>query len=461
MRELTNQEIAEINIRRLNLRKRVDSLFVEASLQLETLGYFVITVTRSFMIVKDTTETLVLMLPGTESLVSFNTISEFELICDCKFRKTSILQWVREMIRFASLGNSHLKQEILDDLDDNLLGVEPVDTDTRDSHSVICYRSECIEIEFIESISDFLKSVFRYDEMTSAKKLFYRGQIANWSMIPSLFRDPKWVENEAELNARILSNRPDDFLNCNSFFEKLVVLKHFNQPSRLLDITTNPLIALFFACDYMRTHANCVGVVNIIYNNDPDKEKYAIISDTVKMLTALCNTKNKCVACDRPNCDCYKNNQCDLIGELSYQLKQQSRSDEWSDLTVDKLDTCILVHPPMNNPRIVRQQGLFLMCGRNSLKEPDDLLKTQCENSRLNDNRAWYHKVPKDLYTFFSDNSGNRKCYFISTAKCESLLKELSALGIDSYFVYGDLEKAIEREKAQLSDDIFRRSLPF
>ncbi|MBK5261868.1 MAG: FRG domain-containing protein [Peptostreptococcaceae bacterium] len=396
------------------------------------------------------------MLPGLNNSVPFNTISEFEELSNSKIRKQSILEWVRKKTE-RTIHEKKGIHKILEDIDENLLGCIPIETGNSGIISILCQNKGSIEIEQIESVSTYLKDILDKNKFI---KSYYRGQLANWKMIPSLFRQKEWIENEAELNARILSNRPDDFQNCNSFFEKLVVLKHFNQPSRLLDITTNPLIALFFACDYMVSHPDSIGVVNIVYSNDPDKEKYAIMSDTVKMLTALSNTKNKCKNCKRSSCTMPKDRHCNFIGELTYQLKQQSRSDEWNDLTVEKLDTCILVHPPMNNPRIVRQQGLFLMCGRNSVRNPSIIKKNNVDKETYSNNN-WKNDVSSDLYSFFSDGQDMRKCYMISRNIYEDLLIELSVLGIDSYFVYGDLEKAIEREKSQMLQDIERRSIPF
>ena len=42
---------------------------------------------------------------------------------------------------------------------------------------------------------------------------------------------------------------PMDFYNSRSHFEKLGKMQHYQMCTRLLDLTTNPLVALFFACE--------------------------------------------------------------------------------------------------------------------------------------------------------------------------------------------------------------------
>lgn len=41
---------------------------------------------------------------------------------------------------------------------------------------------------------------------------------------------------------------PESFEKCKSHLEKLVEMQHYGLPTRLLDMTRNPLVALYFAC---------------------------------------------------------------------------------------------------------------------------------------------------------------------------------------------------------------------
>lgn len=262
------------------------------------------------------------------------------------------------------------------------------------------------------SVVDYLYHVLSYEDEYVNR--YFRGQKAHYDLLPSLFReDGKYVEKEMELNAKVYNDRPEDFADCHSTFEKLVRLKHFVHASRLIDISSSPLVALYFACTGSSLDKG-VGVVSEVYCRKED-EKFSVSSDTVVMLTAMTNTilnlqgnskqglfalpcvrknkflkKNVELICPKINggaSSCYykcwpekvvrsknknrgwnKKNRIlgkdswanRYIGELSHQCKKEGMVIYWDDLCFNELNQCILVKPPLNNDRIVRQQGVSL-----------------------------------------------------------------------------------------------------
>lgn len=79
---------------------------------------------------------------------------------------------------------------------------------------------------------------------------FYRGVTSPYySEIPSVLRENSHFQSvECDYYREFKLRHPNRFSNC-SLVEALTDMQHYELPTRLLDITTNPLVALFMACD--------------------------------------------------------------------------------------------------------------------------------------------------------------------------------------------------------------------
>lgn len=100
----------------------------------------------------------------------------------------------------------------------------------------------------ITSVADFI------DKITQIKReddteVFYRGHAdKSWGLRPSIFRTPNGVENEHLLFRDMVARLPQSFSDCKSALDYLVQMQHYELPTRLLDVSTNPFVALYFAC---------------------------------------------------------------------------------------------------------------------------------------------------------------------------------------------------------------------
>ena len=141
--------------------------------------------------------------------------------------------------------------------------------------------------------------------------------------------------------------------------EKLVEMQHYGLPTRLLDITRNPLVALFFATE---SEYNSYGEV-VIISADKDKIKYPQ-SDTVTVLSSLPLFKYK----DQKDIktQAKKSATDDDFNDSVPRLLHEVRLEKPAFLSQIKKDQVLdsfVVYALKNNNRIVKQDGAFIICG--------------------------------------------------------------------------------------------------
>ena len=281
-------------------------------------------------------------------------------------------------------------------------------------HIILIMEENC-EIQKINSIEKYIqkfKSIYKGE-----RNIYFRGQSFSHLWLPSLYRNREWIENEKNLNLKVMSRHVSEFYDCNTTIEKLIKLKHYNMPSRLLDIVASPLMALYFACVSAKQNDEDA-MVAVIFSN-PKKEKFSLNSDTVTMLSNLSNIDLSSVL--KSDIAHRENN---LTSQLGYACQKEQKTDMyWSNIKIEDLDNCIVVNPEMNNTRIIQQQGLFILCGFSF-------------DTKLG--------LPDSYFDFYRNIEQKRIFYRFPKDNIEELLADLDSLGINDSIVYFDLEKTIE-----------------
>ena len=112
----------------------------------------------------------------------------------------------------------------------------------------------------ITSIEDLLKACRKLKKKYKNKcldyVLYFRGERCDsWELRPSVMRCCKLYEKESKMLNELMSRQPDKFSGLTLAFSQWVLAQHHGLKTRLLDITRNPLVALFYACE--KCDANC------------------------------------------------------------------------------------------------------------------------------------------------------------------------------------------------------------
>jgi hypothetical protein len=302
------------------------------------------------------------------------------------------------------------------------------------------------ETTSIKNISD-LATVLDGQKTPSQHTRFFRGHSnCDYELKPSIYRldeensphNPSYlIENEDRIIKDALIKCSDYFLPSDTLFDKLIKLQHYGYATRLLDLTSNALVALYFASLGSEDKDGELIVLDI-----PDLEIKYDNSDVVSILSALSlrkhdfslkeyiemaktiakmkeklteiqteDTKNNLYrlrdskyiqetgmfkdelediinnpltesAFQSSNKEAYKNkfkevfNQQPEIARLLHDIRKDKPSFA-PIIDSDDFNRVVCVYAKMNNPRIVRQHGSFLLFGMNQEKKNHATVKQE------------------------------------------------------------------------------------
>jgi hypothetical protein len=196
-------------------------------------------------------------------------------------------------------------------------------------------------------------SLLNLKKVSNEYEYFFRGcSTSDWeyNLVPGIYRNNQ-IDKEDKIFKELILQSPKDFLDEKTTLEKLVKMQHYTLPTRLLDITSNPLVALYFACQEFDKKKPKNGAVYIFKIRKEDIKYYD--SDAVSLISNLAKLNiNKAE---------YKNNFDYLIHEIRDE-KPHFR-DGFDDYIKEDIKKVFPVKVKLNNNRIVSQSGAFLIFG--------------------------------------------------------------------------------------------------
>lgn len=277
----------------------------------------------------------------------------------------------------------------------------------------------------IDSVSSFIREVkeLRDSSDGTSTEWYFRGQEADfWDIEPSIFRNDM-LSIEHKLMQIPLQKIPVEFKEFSTMFDIMTKYQHYGMCTRLLDLTTNPLVALYFAC---KIHGNEE------YESEDvkvKKEPYGVIYYT-KYYPSQSTDKEVKIISELAGYDLSKEN---TIPEILEKLRQNQiidieTKDRWLQKEyfpefVEIIQNNYMVTPTYTNERLRKQSGVFLLASLFTIVSGSKIGKSIITKSKGN------------LRKEFSE-----KFFYIKGENKESILKELDLYNINEATLFPELE---------------------
>jgi hypothetical protein len=218
-------------------------------------------------------------------------------------------------------------------------------------------------------VTDEIKSVDEYARWVFAtppaggEVAFYRGHsnAADYKLKPSALREDASRIAEPRKFRELMIASPHDFRHDRSTFERLSRAQHYGLPTRMLDTSTNPLIALYFACC---SKPDVVGEV-IRFTIPNNKVKY-YDSDTVSCLANLALLDDNDRQMIDTSLDRAAFNTTIPVIKLLHFIKEEKPYFRDAIVPTD-IDRVLCVRGRHSHDRVTAQSGAFLLFGRNAV----------------------------------------------------------------------------------------------
>lgn len=288
---------------------------------------------------------------------------------------------------------------------------------------------------YISTLSEFFVEISKMAVTAGNAQLLYRGHAdRKFKAEPSVLRTRDLREREHEMLKQLLAEHPRQFETDVSTFELLARAQHYGLPTRLLDVTSNPLVALYFACQEPQIQSSRRPAGEVVVLLPSHGRNRFFDSDTVSCLANLTFLDFQVKASIKAHLlECYE-----------YCTKEASSAEEFQDMYVEKFN----IHAGVRElSRLVEKDTR----GASDLIHPDDLTNIESVLPRKLDERIASQSGAFMVFGLFSPESEtikrfflerfNRKEVYVSPKDKGRVLADLRSIGISEETLFPSLER--------------------
>lgn len=231
--------------------------------------------------------------------------------------------------------------------------------------------------------SDMHEIVNRLIQLANEGKYVYRGYNKSKECLPGLVRYGSVLKNKEIALLKDFEKYGSHYFQASSTVDFLSSAQHYGLPTRLLDFTHNPFIALSFALNSKKSDEDDVYYhilvsdlkQNIVLNTIPYQETFYFMTLRTELLADRARLAIEEIE------RLFAGTINDFDSWVKLAIENGIVSDDEIELKEKIRNKRILfIDPNQANPRIMVQQGVFMLPYTVDDKEHNDILSNNCRD---------------------------------------------------------------------------------